>query len=71
MSAKLDIEINLAINTEIWTALEQAAEFNGLRVSQFTRVALCEKLDREGWLSREKIKSATDNKSVPVIPAVA
>ena len=30
MSAKLDIEINLAINADMWTALEQAAEFNGL-----------------------------------------
>jgi uncharacterized protein (DUF1778 family) len=71
MSAKLDIEINLAINSDIWTALEQAAEFNGLRVSQFTRLALCEKLDRENWLRRHENKSPVDDESVPIIPSAA
>lgn len=67
MSAKLDIEINLAINSDIWTALEQAAEHSGLRVSQYVRVALAEKLDRENWLQRNK----SADKSAPEIPAVA
>ena len=67
MSAKLDIEINLAINSDIWFALERAAEHSGLRVSQFVRLSLCEKLDKEGWLQRNK----SDDKSSPEIPAVA
>ena len=67
MSAKLDIEINLAINSDIWTALEQASEFNGLRVSQFARVALCEKLDREGWMQRNKASDKSDSEFPAVV----
>jgi hypothetical protein len=67
MSAKLDIEINLAINSDIWAALEQAADHSGLRVSQYARLALSEKLDKEGWLQRNK----SADKSTTEIPAVA
>ena len=66
--AALNVEINLAISAEIWEALERAAEHSGLRVSQYARLALCEKLDRENWLQRRKLRSTADNKSE--IPAV-
>jgi hypothetical protein len=36
MTAKLDVEINLAVNEKIWFALEKAAEHSGL-----ARLAIC------------------------------
>ena len=50
MVAKILTEMSVGLTPEIDAALEIAADFSGLRPSQFARQAVIEKLVREGYL---------------------
>jgi hypothetical protein len=50
MTAKILSEMSVGLTPEIEAALEIAADFSGLRPSQFARQSIIEKLVRDGYL---------------------
>jgi hypothetical protein len=50
MAAKITSDLSVGISAEIAAALEMATEFSGVKSSTYARIALVEKLCREGFL---------------------
>jgi hypothetical protein len=50
MVARIKQEISVGMSDEIAEALEAATKFTEIKASQFGRIALVEKLCREGYL---------------------
>jgi hypothetical protein len=61
MAPRIEIEISVGLTGEISSALEAAVEFQGLKPSQFGRMAIVEKLCREGFLQRPEIVRLAHN----------
>ena len=49
-SGKYTSDLSVAVTEEIQAALEVAADFSGLKPSQFGRQAIIEKLVRDGFI---------------------
>jgi hypothetical protein len=64
--ATIRTEISVGVTDEILEAVEMAVEFIGIKASTFGRIALVEKLAREGFLEQptRRTKSAA-----AIIPA--
>jgi hypothetical protein len=50
MAARITSDLSVGISAEIAAALEMATEFTGVKSSTYARIALTEKLCREGFL---------------------
>ncbi len=50
MAARIKQEISVGMSDEIADALKTATQFTEIKASQFGRIALVEKLCREGYL---------------------
>jgi hypothetical protein len=50
MTARITSDLSVGISNEIAAALETATEFCGVKSSTYARIALTEKLCREGFL---------------------
>jgi hypothetical protein len=50
MAARITSDLSVGISAEIAAALEMATEFSGVKSSTYARIALTEKLCREGFL---------------------
>jgi hypothetical protein len=55
VAGKVTLEMSVGITPLIKDALETAAEFQGLKASQYGRHAILEKLVREGYLKHPAI----------------
>jgi len=71
MSGRLEIEVSVSISLEIQAALDAALEFNGLRSSQYVRLALVERLHKDGWIERKQVVQPVklNAEDKPIIPA--
>jgi hypothetical protein len=75
MSAKITNDLSVGISTDIAAALEIATEFSGVKSSTYGRIALVEKLTREGFLihpgtARLEKSSRKNNPEIQPQPAV-
>jgi hypothetical protein len=50
MTAKIKVDRQVGLTTEIDENLKLAAEFTGMTISQYGRLAILEKLCREGFM---------------------
>ena len=55
MTAKILLEMSVGLTPEIAKALNIATEFSGLKPSQYGRMAILERLVREGFLKHPGI----------------
>ena len=55
MTARIKTEMSVGLTLEIAKALNIATEFSGLRPSQYGRMAILERLVREGFLKHPGI----------------
>ena len=64
--ATIKSELSVGVTAEILEAVEMAVEFSGIKASTYGRIALVEKLAREGFLTQpaRRTKSAA-----AIIPA--
>ena len=62
--ATIKTEISVGVTDEILEAVEAAVEFSGIKASTYGRIALVEKLAREGFLAQptRRKKSAEINR---------
>lgn len=57
MSAKIKTEMSVGLTDEIQSALQVAVEFQGMKPSQYGRLAILEKLVAQGFLKHPGIAS--------------
>jgi hypothetical protein len=64
--AIIKTEISVGVSDEILEAVEMAVEFSGIKASTYGRIALVEKLAREGFLTQPARRTKS---TAAIIPA--
>ena len=62
MAAKIKSEMSVGLTPEIEAALNVAVEFEGIKASQFGRLAILERLVARGYMHHPGIKNGAEVK---------
>jgi hypothetical protein len=57
MASRILSDLSVGVTPEIQEALETAVAFNGIKASQYARIALVEKLVREQFLNLTRLEN--------------
>jgi hypothetical protein len=60
MAAKIKSEMSVGLTSEIEAALNVAVEFEGIKASQFGRLAILERLVSRGYMHHPGIKNGSE-----------
>jgi hypothetical protein len=71
MKAKIKLERQIGITTEIDEKLQIACEFTGMTIAQYGRIAIIEKLCREGFMQHPAMARLQNSQPKPPLAEAA